>query len=94
MQKADPDKVVKDIGRRLAELRADRGWTQEQFAVRLGVTAGYVGRLERGTQSFTVHRLVWLANNLGVRAADLFAAPRSRVVRPGRPKRAARKAAS
>ena len=90
MRKADPDKVVKDIGRRLAELRAERGWTQEQFAERLGVSAGYLGRLERGTQSFTVHRLVWLANHLGVRAVDLFTPPISRVVRPGRPKRAAR----
>lgn len=88
MRKADPDKVVKDIGRRLAELRAERGWTQEQFAVRLGVTAGYVGRLERGTQSFTVHRLVWLANHLGVAAADLFVAPKCREVRTGRPRHA------
>lgn len=87
MRRVDPDRLVRDIGRRVAELRAERGWTQEQFAVRLGVTAGYVGRLERGTQSFTVHRLAWLANHLGVRILDLFTPPATRVVRPGRPKR-------
>jgi len=81
----DPDGLVRDIGRQVAELRAARGWTQEQFADRLGVTPGYLGRLERGSQSFTVHRLAWLARALHVRVVDLFAPPRSRDVRIGRP---------
>ncbi len=87
MRKEAPERVVEDIGRRLAELRAGRGWTQQDFAARLGISVRYLARLERGLQNFTVHRLVWLASHLGVRAVDLFAPPRTRRVRVGRPRR-------
>jgi ribosome-binding protein aMBF1 (putative translation factor) len=82
----DPERLVRDIGRRIAELRTGRGWTQQEFAARLGISVRYLARLERGVQNFTVHRLAWLANELGVRAIDLFAAPRSRQVNVGRPR--------
>jgi transcriptional regulator with XRE-family HTH domain len=85
----DPDRVVRDIGRRAAELRSGRGWTQQEFAARLGISVRYLARLERGLQNFTVHRLVWLAGKLGVRAMDLFSPPVSRAVRTGRPPKVA-----
>jgi transcriptional regulator with XRE-family HTH domain len=81
----DPERLVRDIGRRIAELRALRGWTQQEFAARLGISVRYLARLERGLQNFTVHRLVWLAGSLGIRTVDLFVPPRSRHVRTGRP---------
>lgn len=87
MRREDPERLVRDIGRRAAELRVDRGWTQQEFADRLGISVRYLARLERGLQNFTVHRLVWLAGHLGVRAVDLFTPPRSRRVRVGRPRR-------
>jgi transcriptional regulator with XRE-family HTH domain len=62
-----------------------RGWTQQDFAARLGISVRYLARLERGQQNFTVHRLVWIAGKLAVQAVDLFEAPRTRKVRVGRP---------
>jgi transcriptional regulator with XRE-family HTH domain len=83
----NPDRLVRDIGRRIAELRIDRGLTQQELAAQLGISVRYLARLERGLQNFTVHRLVWLAGKLGVRAVDLFTPPRSRRVQVGRPRR-------
>jgi ribosome-binding protein aMBF1 (putative translation factor) len=32
MRQADPEKAVRDFGRRVAEERAKQGWTQAEFA--------------------------------------------------------------
>jgi len=85
VRREDPDQVVRDVGRRVAELRQELGLTQEQFAEDLGVHPRYLARIERGGQNLTLHRLVWLAGHLGVHAAELMVAPRSREVRVGRP---------
>jgi transcriptional regulator with XRE-family HTH domain len=86
VRKLDPDRALKDVGRRIAELRRDRGWTQEALAERLGLQANNLQRVELGMQNLTVRSLVRLANGLGVSLASLFEAPRDRTVRPGRPR--------
>ena len=76
------------VGRRVAEIRAGRGWTQEQFAERLDVLPGYVARIEGGRENLSVESLVKLALELRVEVADLLSAPASRARRrPGRPKK-------
>lgn len=89
MRREDPTSLLRDIGRRIAELRNAHGWTQEELAERLGINRRYLARLERGGQNLTVHRLAWLAGNLGCRVVDLLAPPADRRVRVGRPKRRA-----
>lgn len=80
--------VLRDIGRRVAEVRATRGWTQETTAERLDVNLPYFQRIEAGRENLTVRSLVSVARVLGVRTAVLFTAPVSRARRgPGRPKR-------
>jgi transcriptional regulator with XRE-family HTH domain len=83
----DPDRLLKNIGLRLAELRQRRGWSRERFAERLQIVPRYLARLEAGKQNLTVHRLAWLANALGVRVVDLLATPGIDVIRVGRPAR-------
>jgi transcriptional regulator with XRE-family HTH domain len=85
VRREDPDQVVRDVGRRVAELRQELGLTQERFAENLGVHPRYLARIERGGQNLTLHRLVWLAGHLGVHASDLMLPPCSREVRVGRP---------
>ncbi|MBI5532154.1 MAG: helix-turn-helix transcriptional regulator [Deltaproteobacteria bacterium] len=82
----DSAEVLRDVGRRIAELRAARGHTQEAFAERLRVTVQYEQRVEAGRENLTVQSLVKLAGELGVLVADLFAAPAVRTRRPGRPR--------
>jgi transcriptional regulator with XRE-family HTH domain len=77
--------LIRDVGRRIAELRADHGLTQEQFAEALRRSKGQVQRIEHGELNLTIRSLLLLADSLGVTVADLFAPPRSRQVRRGRP---------
>jgi transcriptional regulator with XRE-family HTH domain len=85
VRRQDPERVTKDVGRRIAELRADLGFTQEQLAERLGMDTNNLQRIELGRQNLTIRTLARLATHLDVRVRDLFDPPRSRVVRKGRP---------
>lgn len=86
MKKLDADRALKDVGRRIAELRRERGWTQETFAERLGLQANNLQRIELGMQNLTIRSLVRLANGLSVSLGALFEVPRDRTVRQGRPR--------
>lgn len=88
MRKAEAERVMKDVGRRLAELRRDLGLTQEQLAERLRMEANNLQRIELGMQNLTLRTLVRLANELDVKPGALLEAPRSRLVRRGRPSKA------
>jgi transcriptional regulator with XRE-family HTH domain len=81
----DPDAVIRDVGRRVAELRVGLGLTQDKFAESLGVSGVYVRRVEIGQENLTLRSLTRFATTLGVRTVDLLAAPSSREVRVGRP---------
>lgn len=86
MRLLDPERVTKDIGRRIAELRRERGLTQEQLAVKIRTSFQWLAQVEAG-RNVTVYTLVKVANGLRVPLADLLAPPKpgSRVVRRGRP---------
>lgn len=74
----DPDRVVAQLGRRIAELRGTAGLSQGELARKLRTTPQWVSQLERGTRSPTVHTLVKIANALGVTIPDLFGVPPGR----------------
>lgn len=79
------DRLLFDLGRRVAELRAKRGTTQEELAEVLGVTPRYIQSIEAGRQNLSVRSLVKLADALHARVPDLFKAPSRRTARVGRP---------
>src|SRR5262245_60390723 len=73
------------IGRRVGELRAARGWTQEQLAERLTVATRNLQAIERGQRNVTVGTLVRVAAALGVEVPVLFSPPSTPLPGPGRP---------
>ena len=79
--------MLRDLGCRIAELRAARGETQAEFAEGAGFSVKYVQRVEGGRANLTVRSLVHLADVLGVTVPDLFARPARAPARRGRPKR-------
>jgi transcriptional regulator with XRE-family HTH domain len=87
----NPKRVLRDVGRRVAEIREAAGKTQEKFSVQLKVSLKYLQRVEAGTENLTVLSLAKLANRARVRVTQLFEPPVThRVKRRGRPpKRAA-----
>lgn len=86
----DPDKIAAQIGRRIAELRQGKGWSQVELAAKLRATFQWVSQLEAG-QNLTIHSLVKVANAFKVTLEDLLMTPDPTVKRkgPGRPKKLA-----
>lgn len=67
----EPDVKVL-FGHRVRELRKLHGWTQEEFALHVGLDRSYVGGVERGERNISLENICLIANGLGVPAAQLF----------------------
>jgi len=79
--------VLDDLGRRVAELRRERGLTQATAAARAGMLAKDYQALEHGRRAITLRTALWVANALEVPIRALFDAPQSRDTRRrGRPR--------
>ncbi len=83
----EPDDVQRSVGRRVAELRADAGLTQEQLAERIKTGCKYVQSIEAGRENLSIQSLVKLANALQVPLDELFAEPKAKKPKRGRPPR-------
>lgn len=68
--------VLQRFGRRVRELRAARGWSQEGFALECGLHRTYVSGVERGERNISLVNIEKLAVTLGVPISDLFPAAR------------------
>ena len=84
---SETQRALRGVGRRIAELRRDRGFTQEKMAVQARVSWKYVQRVEAGTENLTLRSLVKFAALLGVSLAEMIEPPQELVVRPGRPRK-------
>jgi transcriptional regulator with XRE-family HTH domain len=82
-----PEKVILNVGRRVAEIRQRSGLSQEQLAEKLSVSVQFVSRVELGT-NLTLTTLVKFANALRAPVTDFFLpfGPEARVQR-GRPRK-------
>lgn len=61
------------LGQTVRRLRRQADLTQEELAERAGLSANYVGEIERGECNPSVLVMFALARGLGVHPADLFA---------------------
>ena len=88
MRSVDAAQVVQAIGRRIAEVRAEKGLSQAQLAEALSIALQGVQRMEQGRQNLTVKTIVKVANKLGCNPRDLWDPPTTSPPR-GRPSRKA-----
>lgn len=65
------------LGRRLQEMRTERGLTLRRLAQMASVSVGMLSSVERGQKAATIVVLDRIAAGLGVPLADLVAGPRS-----------------
>jgi transcriptional regulator with XRE-family HTH domain len=84
---ASTDRVIQNVGRRIAELRHQHGWTQRETAEKLRIEEQSLQRFERGA-NLTLRTLVKLAKMFGVEPQALFEPARPQERRPGRPRKA------
>jgi len=61
------------LGKRVHELRASKGWSQEEFAHVSGLHRTYVGQIERGEKNISFGNLSKVAGVLGVTLSELLA---------------------
>ena len=69
MRTTDP-RVI--FGKRVRELRAERGLSQEALAEMADLHRNYIGGVERGERNIGLLNIVALARALGVRPATLM----------------------
>lgn len=62
----------KKFGKRIRELRLEKGWSQEQFADEVGVHRTYIGAVERGEQNIALDNIERVAKRLGISVEQLF----------------------
>jgi transcriptional regulator with XRE-family HTH domain len=60
------------FGKRLRELRCQRGFTQEELAHRAHLHRNYVGGVERGERNISLINIVELAHALSIKPAELL----------------------
>lgn len=87
VRSVDADRLVQDVGRRLAELREARGLTQQALADALNVSMRYVQAVEAGEENLTLRSIAVLINVLRAPVTAVFEPPQARRRRPGRPRK-------
>lgn len=66
------DGLTEILAIKMRQMRTARGWTQEELADRVGLSARYVGEIERHHASPTVSVLGRLATAFDVEPAELL----------------------
>lgn len=85
MRRTSSERVRKDLGRRVSELRRAQTLTQAELAERMRVSTNYLARVEGGRENLTIDSLAKLADVFGVPVLHLFLPPADTAVRLGRP---------
>ncbi|PTR14372.1 DNA-binding XRE family transcriptional regulator [Nitrosospira sp. Nsp2] len=60
------------FGKKLAQLRKARGWSQEKLALESGLARSYLGGIERGRRNIALLNIFRLAETLKVPASALM----------------------
>jgi len=60
------------FGRRLAQLRQQKGWSQETLSLESGIARSYLGGVERGQRNISLINICKLADALSVAAGELL----------------------
>lgn len=64
--------ISEKIGKKIAELRKEKGLTQEQLAEKINMDRTFVGYLEKGDRNPSVETANKIARALGVDISDIF----------------------
>jgi transcriptional regulator with XRE-family HTH domain len=82
------DRLIQNVGRRIAELRRERDWTQAEAAEKLRIEEQSLQRFERGA-NLTLRTLAKIARVFEVPVQAFFEESQPRPRRAGRPRKKA-----
>ena len=64
--------LLRALGRRIRDLRGERGFSQEAFADQCGVHRTFMGTVERGESNLSFKNIAKIAATLNVSLSELF----------------------
>src|SRR4051812_29942373 len=67
-----PEVIVRSLGKRIRQLRTEKGWSQERLAEEAGMHRTYMWGIEQGMRNPSVRHLARLADALGIPVRALF----------------------
>jgi len=74
----DSDRIYKNLGKRIRDLRKSLSLTQDRLAKRIGISRASLANIEAGRQQVLVHHLFALANALDLESpVQLLLSPRA-----------------
>lgn len=62
----------KQFGKRLRQLRRERGLSQEELGAKANLHRTYIGTIERAEKNISIENIAKLAKALGVKPSDLL----------------------
>ena len=65
------NRALRRFGRRVSQLRKEGGWSQEAFALEVGIARSYMSGVERGTRNLSFKTVAKIANKLHVTISEL-----------------------
>lgn len=68
------ENFLKEFGSRVASLRKQKGFTQEQLADEIEVHRTYIGFIEQGRRNPTILNIRRIAKALGINLKEVFSA--------------------
>lgn len=66
------DKILKNFGNKVKQLRINKDWSQEQLAKKTGLHRTYIGSIERSERNVSLINIQKIAKALSVRTKDLL----------------------
>ena len=64
--------ITKLLGTRIRELRMNIGFSQEKFALVIGMDRTYLASVENGHRNISVRNIKKIADGLGISISELF----------------------
>lgn len=64
--------ITVDLGKRIRQLRARTGLSQEKFALKIGMDRTYFSSVEAGRRNVAICNIQKIADGLGVTLSELF----------------------
>lgn len=64
--------ILEQFGCRIRELRKSKGYSQEKFALKIGIDRTYYSSIEQGKHSLTLEKIDVIAKGLEITLEELF----------------------
>jgi transcriptional regulator with XRE-family HTH domain len=61
-----------ELGKKIRQLREERGYSQESFAQECGLDRTYISGIERGKRNVSIQNIHVIASTLGIKISELF----------------------